>query len=145
MKTIKFALGSDHAGFSYKEKTKALLLSLGHQVEDFGAFGEDSVDYPDFVHPVAYGVESGVFEMGIVICGSGNGVAITANKHRGIRAALCWEESLAKLARQHNNANIMALPARFVAWEEVEKMILAFINTPFEGGRHEQRVQKIPC
>jgi ribose 5-phosphate isomerase B len=145
MKTFKFALGSDHAGFSYKEKTKALLLKLGHEVEDFGAFSEESVDYPDFAHPVSYGVESGVFDLGIVLCGSGNGVAIAANKHRGIRAALCWQESLAVLARQHNNANILAIPARFVEWEEVEKMIYAFVSTPYEGGRHDTRVNKIPC
>lgn len=139
------AIGADHAGFSYKDKVKALLVKWGIEVRDFGTYGPDSVDYPDFVHPVASGVEAGVFQRGIVVCGSGNGVAMTANKHQGIRCALCWTKELAELARQHNDANILAIPARFIGWDVAEDLVKAFIYTEFEGGRHEERVNKISC
>ena len=121
----------------------ALLESLGIEVLDFGAHSEDSVDYPDFVHPVADSVEAGAADLGIVMCGSGNGVAMTANKHQGIRAALCWTESLAALARQHNNANVLALPVRFVTETQALAIVKSFLDAEFEGGRHQQRVDKI--
>jgi ribose 5-phosphate isomerase B len=141
----KIAIGGDHAGFEYKKLMVEKLQALGYEVKDFGPFSEGSVDYPDFVHPLSNAVEKGEFEQGVLICGSGNGVAITANKHQGIRAALCWNEDLAALARQHNNANILAIPARFISFEMAEKMAVIFLNTPFEGGRHQTRVSKIAC
>jgi ribose 5-phosphate isomerase B len=143
--TKKIAIGGDHAGFEYKGKLIQKLEGLGFEVKDFGPFSEASVDYPDFVHPLSTAVEKAEFELGIVICGSGNGVAITANKHQGIRAALCWNEELAALARQHNNANVLAIPARFVSYELAEKMAETFLTTDFEGGRHQNRVSKIAC
>ena len=130
---MKIAIGGDHAGFEYKEKLVQKLESLGHEVKDFGPFSDASVDYPDYVHPLSTAIENGEYELGIVICGSGNGVAITANKHQGIRAALCWNEELAALARLHNNANVLALPARFISYELAEKLAETFLNTPFEG------------
>lgn len=142
---MKLAIGGDHAGFEYKEKLKAFLIDNDIEVMDVGPFDTSSVDYPDFAHPVANMVEGQSVDFGILICGSGNGVAITANKHKGVRAALCWEESLAALARQHNNANILCLPSRFVSYELAESMAKIFIETPFEGGRHENRVNKIDC
>ncbi len=145
MSKLTIAIGSDHAGFAYKEKIKQTLKKGGHEVLDKGTFGEASVDYPDFAHPVANAVESGEANWGILICGSGNGVAITANKHAGIRAALCWKEELARLARAHNDANVLCIPARFVSLELAKKMIKSFLNEPFEGGRHLNRVQKITC
>lgn len=143
--SLKIAIGADHAGFSYKEKVVAFLQSARHEVKDFGTYSAESTDYADFAHPVASAVESGEFDLGVLICGSGNGVAMTANKHQGIRAALCWTEELASLARQHNNANIICLPERFVSYELAEKMVAKFLHTPFEGGRHERRVGKISC
>lgn len=141
----KIAIGGDHAGFEYKGKLIEKLTSLGYEVKDFGPFSSDSVDYPDYVHPLSSAIEKGEFELGIVICGSGNGVAITANKHQGVRAALCWNEDLAALARQHNNANVLALPARFISYELAEKLSQVFLTTDFEGGRHQNRVGKIAC
>jgi ribose 5-phosphate isomerase B len=141
----KIAIGGDHAGFEYKNKMILALQELGYEVKDFGPFSNASVDYPDYVHPLSTAVEKGQFDLGIVICGSGNGVAITANKHQGIRAALCWNEDLAALARQHNDANVIAVPARFVSYELAKKMAKVFIETEFEGGRHENRVKKIAC
>lgn len=141
----KIAIGGDHAGFEYKGKLIHRLTSLGYEIKDFGPFSSDSVDYPDFVHPLASAIEKGEYELGIVICGSGNGVAITANKHQEIRAALCWNEDLAALARQHNNANVLALPARFISYELAEKLAEIFLTTEFEGGRHANRVNKIAC
>jgi ribose 5-phosphate isomerase B len=141
----KIAIGGDHAGFAYKKQLITKLEEMGYEIKDFGPFSDKSVDYPDYVHPLCAGVEQGDFHHGIVICGSGNGVAITANKHQGIRAALCWNEELAKLARQHNDANVIALPARFVAYELAEKMAISFLKTDFEGGRHHDRVNKIAC
>jgi ribose 5-phosphate isomerase B len=143
--SLKIALGADHAGFGYKEKILAFLQREGHVVKDFGTHSADSIDYADFAHPVATSVESHESDFGILICGSGNGVAMTANKHQQIRAALCWKEELAVLARQHNNANVLCMPERFVDYEEAEKMVRAFLSVEFEGGRHERRVGKISC
>ncbi len=139
------AVGADHAGYEYKTIVIDLLQSKGLKVEDFGTTSPDSVDYPDFAHPVAHAVERGEAGFGILVCGSGNGVAITANKHAGIRAALCWNEEVAKLARRHNNANILCIPERFVSSIVAEDMVIAFLTTFFEGGRHEKRVAKIAC
>ena len=141
----KIAIGSDHAGFEYKQQLKDWLEKNGYLVKDFGAHSAESTDYPDFAHPVAEAVEKKEFETGLLLCGSANGVAITANKHQGIRAALCWKEEIAELARQHNNANIICIPARFVSYELAEKILDRFLHTNFEGGRHERRVSKISC
>lgn len=142
---MKIAIGGDHAGFYYKEKLKRYLAAQGHVVKDFGPDSSASVDYPDFVHPTASAVEDGSVDFGILICGSSNGVAMTANKHQGIRAAICWDRDLAALSRQHNDANVICLPARFVAYELAESMVDTFLNTAFEGGRHQARVDKISC
>ena len=142
---MRIAIGGDHAGVGYKEQLHQRLLALGYVVQDFGTETTASVDYPDYVHPLSKALESGEFDFGIVICGSGNGVAITANKHQGIRAALCWNEELAALARQHNDANVLALPARFISYELAERLAEIFLTTPFEGGRHQSRVSKIAC
>ena len=140
---LKIAIGADHAGFDYKQGIIDALTAS--EIKDFGTYSSDSVDYPDFAHPVASGVESGEFDFGILICGSANGVAITANKHQGIRAAICWNEELASLARRHNNANLVCIPARFISIEEAEKIVKTFLATDFEGGRHANRVNKIAC
>ena len=137
------ALGCDHAGFDYKEAVVSLLTKRGFSILNKGTDSSESVDYPDYVHPVALEVENNKVDFGIVMCGSGNGVAMTVNKHQGIRAALCWTKELAELARQHNNANILAIPARFISQEVALEMINAFIDTVFEGGRHQRRVDKI--
>ena len=142
---MKIAIGCDHAGFPYKDGIIAMLQSQGHMVLDFGTNSLESVDYPDFAHEVAKAVEAGTADRGVVLCGSGNGVAITANKHQGIRCALCWTEEIASLARLHNNANIIALPARFVTEILAQAMVRIFLNTEFEGGRHARRVDKIAC
>ncbi len=139
------AIGADHAGFEYKELLKGWLTQMGYEVKDFGTHSIESVDYPDFAHPVAYAVEKKEVDLGILICGSANGVAITANKHPGIRAAICWTEELASLARLHNNANVVCIPARFVSSQEAVKITDRFLHTAFEGGRHERRVTKINC
>jgi ribose 5-phosphate isomerase B len=139
------SIGCDHAGFETKVKVIDFLQSKGYPVIDHGTFSTDSVDYPDFVHPVADDVESGDARFGIILCGSGNGTAMAANKHQGIRAALCWTEELAALARQHNDANVLSIPARFISVEVAIKMTDVFLNTDFEGGRHTRRVQKIAC
>jgi ribose 5-phosphate isomerase B len=142
-KNLPIAIGADHAGFEYKEDIKKLLQGMGWKVDDKGTYSLESVDYPDFAHPVATMVEDGKAAAGILVCGSGNGVCMAANKHKGIRAALCWTDELASLARQHNNANIICLPARFVPINEAERMVKLFLGTAFEGGRHERRVEKI--
>lgn len=142
---MKIAIGSDHAGFSLKEKLKLYLIEKGYEVKDFGAHSEQSADYPDFAHPVAFAVENKNTDFGLLMCGSGNGINMAANKHSGIRAALCWNSEIAKLARQHNNANILTLPARFIEENEAKKCIDVFFTTSFEGGRHEARVNKISC
>lgn len=139
------AIGSDHAGFEYKEQLKKWLEKNGYAFKDFGTHSTESADYPDFAHPVAEAVEKKEFDLGLLLCGSANGVAITANKHQGIRAAICWLEELAALARQHNNANIVCIPARYVSYDVAEKILSKFLHTDFEGGRHEKRVNKISC
>jgi ribose 5-phosphate isomerase B len=139
------AIGADHAGFEYKRELVNWLKGKGYQVSDKGTLDTSSVDYPDFAHPVAEMVEKGEAAFGILFCGSANGVAITANKHQGIRAGLCWQNDIAKLVRQHNDANIICLPARFIALEQAKQMVELFIETPFEGGRHQNRVNKISC
>ncbi len=144
MTSIKIALASDHAGYSTKEEMKRYLESLGHQVWDFGTHSEESVDYPDFAHPLAIAVEKGEYTLGFIFCGSGNGVSITANKHQGIRSALCWTPEIASLARQHNDANVCAIPARFVSVSDAKHIVKAFLDSKFEGGRHQRRVEKIP-
>lgn len=140
---MKIAIGGDHAGFEYKNEIKDLLEKLGHEVEDFGPKTDASCDYPDVAHPLAVSIEKGKNELGIAICGSGNGISMTLNKHQDIRSALCWQTDLAKLARQHNNANVLALPSRFISINLAKECVEAFINESFEGGRHERRVNKI--
>ena len=142
---MKIAIGSDHAGYEYKTRIIQYLTEQGIDMKDFGTLSTDSVDFPDFAHPTAEAVETGKAEFGILLCGSGQGVNITANKHQGVRSALCWNTDIARLSRQHNNANIIALPARFVSYEYAVEMINVFLETKFEGGRHENRVGKIPC
>lgn len=142
--TLPVAIGADHAGYEYKDRLKVWLKeSAGRESDDKGTHSADSVDYPDFAHPVASMVEHGTAAFGVLVCGSGNGVCMTANKHTGVRAALCWNVELAQLARQHNNANVLCIPARFVSYELAQEMLEAFVNTPFEGGRHERRVEKM--
>ncbi len=140
---MKIAIGSDHAGFELKEKLIIYLKQKGIEVKDFGAYSEERADYPDFAHPVAKSVESKEVDFGILMCGTGNGINMAANKHKGIRAALCWKAEIAVLARQHNDANILTLPARCISPEEAEKCVDAFITIAFEGGRHTERVSKI--
>ncbi|MCC6281721.1 MAG: ribose 5-phosphate isomerase B [Saprospiraceae bacterium] len=142
---MKIAIGCDHAGFPFKDGIVAMLQAQGHMVLDFGTNSLESVDYPDFAHAVAESVESQQADRGVLLCGSGNGVAITANKHQNIRCALCWTEEIAQLARLHNNANVIALPARFVPEILAQAMVRIFISTEFEGGRHGRRVDKIAC
>ena len=143
--SLKIAIGGDHAGFEYKKKILNWLQSQNFQTSDFGPYTAESMDYPDTVHPLAAAVEKKEFDFGILICGSGNGVCITANKHQGIRAGLVWNNNVAKLIRQHNDANVMCLPARFIDDEEALLYVKTFIETAFEGGRHATRVGKIPC
>jgi len=143
--SLPIAVGCDHAGFEYKTKIVPWLNQKGWQVNDFGTYAPDSVDYPDFVHPVAISVEKNESAFGILICGTGNGVCMTANKHQGIRAGLCWATDVAKLIRQHNNANIICIPARFAALAVAQDMIDAFMATEFEGGRHQNRINKMAC
>lgn len=143
--TKTIALGCDHAGFPYKQAIVDLLTARGCRILDFGTSSPDSVDYPDFIHPAAKAIEAGEAGLGILLCGSGNGVAMTANKHQGIRAALCWTAELARLAREHNDANALALPVRFISEANALTIVGAFLDTKFEGGRHARRVGKIPC
>lgn len=142
---MKIAIGNDHAGTEYKEKVQKYLEKQGFEVTNYGTNSSDSVDYPDFVHPVAKDVENREVDYGIIICGSGNGANMTANKHQYVRSALCWSTDIAKLARQHNNANILSIPARFVSEELALNMVKVFLETDFEGGRHQKRVEKIPA
>lgn len=142
---IRVAIGGDHAGFEYKAIIKKQLVEKGYEVTDFGPDSTDSTDYPDYVHPLCNAIEAQEADFGILICGSANGVAITANKHQKIRASICWQNELAALARQHNNANVICLPARFISTYNAQKMVDIFLNTDFEGGRHARRVNKIPC
>jgi ribose 5-phosphate isomerase B len=143
--SLPIAIGCDHAGFEYKTKIISWLNKKGWQVNDLGTYSPDSVDYPDYVHPLAVSVEKQESAFGILICGTGNGVCMTANKHQGIRAGLCWATDVAKLVRQHNNANIICIPARFVALPATQDMIDIFITTEFEGGRHQNRINKMIC
>lgn len=142
---MKIAIGNDHAGTEYKLAVIGLLKSMKIEVVNFGTDGTDSVDYADFIHPVADAVEKGTVDVGIIICGSGNGASMTANKHQKVRAALCWNKEIVALAREHNDANILSLPARFIALPQALEMVKTFLDTPFAGGRHERRVEKIPC
>jgi ribose 5-phosphate isomerase B len=142
---LPIAIGCDHAGFDCKEDRISFLEGKSLAYKDFGCYSKDSVDYPDFAHPVAEAVEKGEFAFGILLCGTANGVAITANKHQGIRAGLCWDLEIAELVRKHNDANIICIPARFVRDGDAEKMVDIFMNTSFEGGRHQNRVNKISC
>ena len=139
----RIALAGDHAGFELKEYLKPYLEKKGYELQDFGTFSDASCDYPDFAHPAAEAVESGKCDFGIGMCGSGNGMQMTLNKHQGIRAALCWLPELAALARQHNDANFLVLPARFISREEALKIVDAYLEAKFEGGRHQRRVSKI--
>lgn len=139
----KIAIACDHAGFQYKEKLVEYFKSQNYEVKDFGCYSEESMDYPDTAHPLAYAVENGEFNVGFTICGSGNGISMTANKHQGIRCALCWDVEISKLARQHNDANVCGMPARFISYEKAQAIAEAFLNTEFEGGRHQNRVDKI--
>ena len=142
---MKVAIGGDHAGFEYKAELIKYLTEEGYEMKDFGPFSAESCDYPDFAHPLAVDVEKGDCTLGILICGSANGVAMTANKHQGIRAAIVWKKELAELARQHNDANVICLPARFISLDEAKEFALTFLKTDFEGGRHQRRVDKIAC
>jgi len=142
---MTFSIGNDHAGVDYKEAIVAFLEAKGHSVINHGTDSPNSVDYPDFVHPVAEDVSAGKVDLGIIICGSGNGAAMTANKHQNIRAALCWTKEIVALAREHNNANILSLPARYLSIPQALAMVETYISTEFEGGRHQVRIDKIPC
>lgn len=145
MEVKKIAIGSDHAGYDLKKVVIAYLKSKGIEVKDYGPYSDDRADYPDYAHPVANDIENKESDLGVLICGSGNGINMTANKHQGIRSALCWREDIAEMARLHNNANIIALPARYIDQEVALKCVAKFISTEFEGGRHEARVNKIRC
>ncbi len=142
---MKISLGSDHAGVAYKAKIIELLTSQSIEVKDFGTLSTDSVDYPDYIHPVAISVENRNADLGIILCGSGNGAAMTANKHQGIRCGLVWTPELAKLVRLHNNANMISIPARFIDLKTTLEIVKVFISTQFEGGRHQRRIDKISC
>lgn len=144
-KIMKISIGNDHAGTEYKFEIISFLEKEGHTVINHGTDSDASVDYPDFVHPVASDVENGTVNLGIIICGSGNGANMTANKHQKVRSALCWTKEIAALARQHNDANILSIPARFTSKPQVLEMVKTFLNTKFEGGRHQNRVEKIAC
>ncbi|RTY95894.1 ribose 5-phosphate isomerase B [Flavobacterium sp. GT3R68] len=142
---MKISIGNDHAGPEYKKAIIKMLEEKGHQVTNYGTDTSESVDYPDFAHPVANDITNGKADFGIVICGSGNGIAMSANKHQGVRAALCWTKEIAELARQHNDANVISIPARYTSIKQAEEMVATFIATAFEGGRHQNRVDKIAC
>ena len=145
MKIKTIAIGCDHAGYPYKDAIVKMLDKKGYTVLDFGTHNLDSVDYPDFAHPTANSIESGEADLGVLLCGSGNGISITANKHQHIRAALCWQKEIAELARLHNDANIISLPVRFISESMALDMVSTFVTTEFEGGRHARRVGKMPC
>jgi ribose 5-phosphate isomerase B len=145
MKKLKIAVASDHAGFERKQTVLKFLQEQGFEYKDFGAFTDDSSDYPDFAHPLAISVSNGEYNLGITLCGSGNGINMTANKHQGIRSAICWIPEIAMLARLHNDANVCALPARYITDKEAIEIVSIFLDTNFEGGRHINRINKIPC
>jgi len=144
MKKKSLGIAADHAGYEFKEKLKKDLKNQGYEIQDYGTYSSESTDYPDYAHPLAEAVESGKHEFGITLCGSGNGINMTANKHQNIRAALCWNKEISELARLHNNANICSLPARFIDYNLAEEIVNIFLNTKFEGGRHLRRIEKIP-
>ena len=141
----KIGLASDHAGFSLKEHIKEYLTAKGLEYKDYGTYSEASCDYPDFGHALARGMEEGECGMGMAVCGSGEGISMTLNKHQGIRAGLCWQPQIAHLCRQHNDANVLVMPGRFITTEEADRIMDEFLATPFEGGRHQARIDKIPC
>lgn len=141
---MKIAIGNDHAGTEYKKEIQKMLLEDNHVINNHGTDDDKSVDYPDHTHPVASQVENNEVDFGIIICGSGNGANMTANKHQKIRSALCWSKEIATLSRTHNNANILSIPSRFISLNEAKEMVNSFLNTSFEGGRHQTRVNKIP-
>ncbi|MFO7828887.1 MAG: ribose 5-phosphate isomerase B [Bacteroidales bacterium] len=143
-KSISIAIASDHAGYEFKERLKKHLENKGYTIKDFGTHSDESTDYPDYAHPLATAVESNEFKFGITLCGSGNGISMTANKHQGIRSALCWNTEISKLARLHNDANVCSLPARYIPYDLAKEIVDIFLNTEFEGGRHQRRVEKIP-
>ena len=142
---MKLGIGSDHAGFAYKGKLIALLRKKGYEVVDFGTDSPASVDYPDIAHPLAKAVENGTVDAGIALCGTGNGMALTLNKHQGIRAGLAWNSEIARLVKAHNNANVLVMPARFISYAMVTRIVNTWLPTAFEGARHERRISKIPC
>ncbi len=142
-KKMIIGMASDHAGFELKEYIKKELFSMGYDVKDYGTHSEESVDYPDYAHPLASDISDGKLRIGILICGTGNGISMTANKHRNVRCALCWEPEIARLARQHNDANVLAMPGRFISKEKALESVKVFLDTDFEGGRHQRRVDKI--
>lgn len=143
-KNISIAIACDHAGYEYKEQLKKYLETKGYKVKDFGAYSDESTDYPDYAHPLALAVEKGEFNFGVTLCGSGNGISMAANKHQGIRSALCWNIEISKFARLHNDANVCSLPSRYISYELAQQIVDIFLNTEFEGGRHQRRVDKIP-
>ncbi len=142
---MKIAIGNDHAGTQYKNTIVDYLKNEGYEVTNYGTNTNDSVDYPDFIHPVANDVENNTVDFGIIICGSGNGANMTANKYQKVRSALCWTKEITALAREHNNANVLSIPARFTSEPQALEMVKTFLNTSFEGGRHQRRVEKIAC
>ena len=144
MKNKKIAIAADHAGYFLKEKIKKYLISEKYEIKDFGSYTSENVDYPDYAHPLAVAVSNGDFNFGISICATGNGINMTVNKHQGIRGALCWNEEISRLARAHNDANICALPGRFISESEALLIVKTFVTTDFEGGRHKRRIDKIP-
>lgn len=144
MKKQTIALAADHAGFYMKEMVRKYLLQEGYRVKDFGAFSDESVDYPDYIHPLGAAIDKQEYELGFVFCGSGNGVNMTVNKHQHVRSGLCWSQEMARLVRAHNNANVCAVPARFISANEAMDIVKTFLSTEFEKGRHEQRIKKIP-
>lgn len=144
MEKISIGIAADHAGFDFKEKMKEELLNQGYEIKDYGTYSSESTDYPDYVHPLAEAVDNKLHRFGITLCGSGNGINMTANKHQGIRAALCWNKEISELARLHNDSNICSLPARFIDFNLAKEIVNTFLNTKFEGGRHLRRIEKIP-
>lgn len=141
---MRIAFASDHAGYDLKQVLEEYVKAKGYEVDDFGTYSEESCDYPDFAHPSAAAIEAGVCDFGIAMCGTGNGIQMTLNKHQGIRAALCWQPALASLAKEHNNANVLVLPARFITEELAKEVVDAYLGAKFEGGRHQRRIDKIP-
>lgn len=141
---MKFGVASDHAGFDYKTKISALLKKKGYEVVDYGTFSSDRCDYPDFGHALGNAIDNGEVDLGVAFCGTGNGISMTLNKHQHVRAALCWETEIARLAKAHNNANVLVMPARFISYQMVTSILNKWLDTEFEGGRHQGRIDKMP-